>query len=172
MLFTQHPGQVPFLNQTLDDVLRETVGLVREIAPVEHHRHSRKLPLAAQGILAAAHFPGVAVGTFQGARGPDGRRQHVAGTHPGGQPQPQFGQIGQMQQMPGRVFCLFPGKPAGDMAQGIRSLVAKTGGILRPADTKRIHHQDDCAFHDSHSLAKSSFKARLTMVWNRCSASR
>ena len=86
--------------------------------------------------------------------------------------QPVPGQIGQGQQRGGRVLGPFFPEPAGNVPQGIRSLVSEPSGVFRAADAKRIHHQDDAAFHFFPSLASNSFNARRTMVWNRFSANR
>ena len=61
MFLPQDTGQASLFNKCIHQFLRETVRLIREIAPVKIHRHTGNLPVPAQRIFALTHFfrPGI-----------------------------------------------------------------------------------------------------------------
>ena len=141
------------------------MGNIGEITPIKINRHTGQFPVSAQSILTAADFLGICISSFdwscyygiwQGMTCTEGMGINKAYTS-------------QMRQMKfnGRTLLSVPFH---NVALRIGPAVAKRGSVRSCPDTKGIHHQDDAAFHDSHSLCSSSSSPRLSIFWKRTSA--
>ena len=63
-LFPQHAWKVSFPYKRVHQLLRETVRLVREVAPFKIHRHTGNLPVTAESVLPLAHFFRTCIGSL------------------------------------------------------------------------------------------------------------
>ncbi len=145
--------QAGLLDDGVQQLLREAVVVIVEIAPLEQHGHAGNLPVAGRGVLAGGELLGEAVGAdhldiFLQAGREDAAGELARVT------QTQLVEVRQVESA--TALDLAGGAGLGDMAKGIGAHISELVGVGGSADTERVHHQNKGTFHGTSPCYKSA----------------
>ena len=153
MAVAQIPGQTGLLDNGVQQLLREAVLVILEVAPLEQHGHTGDLPVTGRGVLAGGELLGETVGTDHLDVLVQTRREG-AGSEFTCVAQTQLVEVRQVERA--TALDLAGGTGFGDMAKGVGAHISELVGIGGSANTERVHHQNKGTFHGTSPCYKSA----------------
>ena len=156
--------QLGALDQLVQQCLREAVVLVREVAPVEQHRHAGDFPVARRRVFTGRELAGVSVSADDvGVAVQPLRKLPVDSS--AALPRPRRLRLGSVSG-PRRPTLASPRAQTSAMWPGCRNPVAKTFGVFAGADAEGVQYHNKCAFHlcspaCSHAIATAKLQSPL-----------
>ena len=160
---SQHAGEARLAHQGLDQIIRKTRFGVGEIAPVESDRHTHQLPVTRRRVLALRGLDREAGRPRPLRRGEENGPRDRGGVRA---PQAEPGQLGQPQRTVAQPVAISESFGAGreDVAEGVRSGIAETGGILGAADAEGVEYEQQGTSHGVLSEGGSWFQPSTRSV--------